>query len=647
VGQLGLPIDPIIKSPNFSDELCGLLGHEVDVWPDAFGAAISKVTLKAPIKALSLFAGAGGLDIGFHDAGFQIIEAVEIDGRFVATLTANSGARGCLGKTRPICTDIREYEPSPDLKVDLIIGGPPCQTFSAAGRRASGVKGTEDPRGMLFMEYVRILQTLEPEAFVFENVYGIVGAQGGEPWKEICASFHEIGYELHWRVLDAADYGVPQHRERLIIVGTKSQKFSFPRPTHGPDSFGNVPFYTAGAAVQGASGPGQGDGLSGRYGDLLEEIPPGLNYSYFTARMGHPEPVFAWRSKFSDFLYKADPEMPVRTIKAQGGQYTGPFSWENRPFSVAELKRLQTFPDAYEVLGGRGTAIHQIGNSVPPQLARVLALSIREQVFGRSIPIALSYLEAEEVLGFRSRKRDLSKAYQEKARRAIESRGRSQSLSAKRLPNSVERWADSGFAWSPFPIESGQPYKVRLKRLKKKWGAEVSSNASSVASKFRLIVRHSGAGDWLLPIDQLEASGDKLDFLSLFAAWRSLGELVSSETAIADLVQLSGYYQYQSALECRLDVYSPDEMTKEWRAIQQVVSGAGVGVTCAPEVLLEAWGIEDIDIADVREVLLSLRSAGYEVRSHRTNPQIQSGMYLIPYSFATLTPSSVQLKKSL
>lgn len=647
MGQLGLPIDSTSSLPNFSSELLGLLGHEAEVWPDAFGAAISKATLTDPIKALSLFAGAGGLDIGFHDAGFQILEAVEIDDRFVATLSANSGVSGYLGNTRPICVDIREYEPSPELQVDLVIGGPPCQTFSAAGRRASGVKGTEDPRGMLFMEYVRILQTLKPEAFVFENVYGIVGAQGGEPWNEICASFHEIGYQLHWRVLDSADYGVPQHRERLIIVGTKSQKFMFPRPTHGPDSFGNVPFYTAGSAVQGASGPGRGDGLSGRYGDLLEEIPPGLNYSYFTAHMGHPEPVFAWRSKFSDFLYKADPETPVRTIKAQGGQYTGPFSWENRPFSVAELKRLQTFPDDYEVLGGRGTAIHQIGNSVPPQLARVLALSIREQVFGRSIPIALSYLQAKEVLGFRSRKRDLSKAYQEKARRAIESRGRGHSSSAARLPNAIERWTDSDFNWSSFPIESRQPFKIQVKRLKKKWGVDISSKASSLSPNFRLIVRHSGAGHWMLPIEQLEASGDSLDFSTLFAAWRSLGELISSETAIADLVQLSGYYQYQSALDCRLDVYSPDDMTKEWKAIQQVVSGAGVGITCTPEILLEAWGIDDLDVDDVHGVLLSLRSAGYEVRSHRTNPQIRAGMYLIPYAFATLTPASVQLKKSL
>ena len=91
--------------------------------------------------------------------------------------------------------------------------------------------------------------------------------------------------------------------------------------------------------------------------------------------MGHPNPVFAWRSKFSDFLYKADPNSPVRTIKASGGAYTGPFHWDNRFFSYKEYKRLQTFPDDYEISGNKQTAVKQIGNSVPPQLARMMALA--------------------------------------------------------------------------------------------------------------------------------------------------------------------------------------------------------------------------------------------------------------------------------
>lgn len=190
--------------------------------------------------------------------------------------------------------------------------------------------------------------------FLFENVYGIIGAQKGEAWKEILKSFSEVGYRLYYRIVDAADYGVPQHRERLIIVGLKEGKFQFPRPTHGPDSIDDEPFYNAETAVMGVALTEEENksGIGGRYGALLDDIPPGLNYSFYTEEMGHPTPIFAWRSKFSDFLYKADPNQPVRTIKASGGAYTGSFHWENRFFAYSEYKRLQTFPDDYKCKEG-------------------------------------------------------------------------------------------------------------------------------------------------------------------------------------------------------------------------------------------------------------------------------------------------------
>lgn len=159
--------------------------------------------------------------------------------------------------------------------------------------------------------------------------------------------------------------------------------------------------------------------MLGRYGHLLPAIPPGLNYSFYTKEMGHPNPIFSWRSKFSDFLYKASPDRPVRTIKAQGGQYTGPFSWENRIFSIAELKRLQTFPDAYEIIGGRQLAIGQIGNSVPPQLARILALSVLDQVMKIKLPFDMHYMPHGKVLSFRKRKRFLTEEYANKAGAAV------------------------------------------------------------------------------------------------------------------------------------------------------------------------------------------------------------------------------------
>ena len=120
-------------------------------------------------------------------------------------------------------------------------------------------------------------------------------------------------------------------------------------------------------------------------------------------------------------MYKADPEEPVRTIKAQGGQYTGPLHWDSRYFAVDEYKRLQTFPDDYKINGSRLVAIHQIGNSVPPQLARMLALAIRIQVFETKFPFQLELLEDNTTLSFRKRKRELTASYRKKAAAAIKS----------------------------------------------------------------------------------------------------------------------------------------------------------------------------------------------------------------------------------
>ena len=179
---------------------CRELGVELgENWQGSFGVGLrvwAHGTLPNPIRTLSLFSGAGGLDIGFHDAGFEIVEQVEIEEKFVATLRANSGHGKYLSESKVESTDIREFHPPADLKVDFIIGGPPCQTFSAAGRRAAGVRGTSDQRGTLFEEYVRLLKQLKPTGFLFENVYGITGADEGKAWQTICTAFAGAGYTI-------------------------------------------------------------------------------------------------------------------------------------------------------------------------------------------------------------------------------------------------------------------------------------------------------------------------------------------------------------------------------------------------------------------------------------------------------------------
>lgn len=231
----------ILDGEKTFNAVCDSLGCEnnTPAWPDNFGESVKKWLSEnniPKIRTLSLFSGAGGLDIGFSDIGFDIVSSVEIEREFCKTLEMNTGEGKRFENSKVNCIDIREFTSEGLGQIDFIIGGPPCQTFSAAGRRANGVLGTTDARGVLFREYVRLLKELSPKGFLFENVYGIVGAQGGEAWKEIQESFSEVGYKLFFRILDAADYGVPQHRERLIIVGLKEGHFKFPRPTHGPDS---------------------------------------------------------------------------------------------------------------------------------------------------------------------------------------------------------------------------------------------------------------------------------------------------------------------------------------------------------------------------------------------------------------------------
>lgn len=644
--QLTLFRDHKPKSGPFVS-ICKALGVELKPnWVDSFGAAIRgwfDETIRKPIRTLSLFSGAGGLDIGFHDGGFKIETMVEIEQRFVDTLRANCGHGKFFSEATIYCGDIRDYHPSEKLRVDFIIGGPPCQSFSAAGRRAAGVQGTADERGALFEEYVRLLKRLLPKGFLFENVYGITGAEKGKAWEKICEAFLAAGYKIAWRILDAADYGVPQHRERMFIVGAKGEDFKFPFPTHGPDSPDNLPYVTAAHAFTGVkiSDAEIKAKVKGRFGDLLDEIPPGLNYSFFTEKMGHPSPIFAWRSKFSDFLYKADPKSPIRTLQAQGGQYTGPFHWENRPFAIAELKRLQTFPDSYEIVGGRGIAIHQIGNSVPPQLSRVLALSVLNQVFNVKLPSLLPFMESGEVLGFRKRKRSLTEIYRSKARAAITNIDNN---------NGSKRFKDRSFKahlWPDFgwKARAGKNASLRVRFVPRKleWNIHVSPLDGESDQSFSITITPVLRTNWALPVPKVMLSGAALAKDVFTGGWKAFEDELIRFNIKADLVQLCGYYQYKPNFRCKV-TYNRLPVPKEWAVLKAVVEGIGVGDILAYEEIANLWKIH---IADVVDIARWLRELGYEVRNHQTNPQIPLDCLLVPYVFPTLTPLSVQLRKSL
>ena len=636
-----------VKKDSFH-KFCSAIGcRDSGAWTDGFGVALlkwSSHTMHRPIRTLSLFSGAGGLDIAFHEAGFQIGDMVEIDSRFVATLSANSSNNRYLGGAKPICCDICDYHPREHSAIDFIIGGPPCQTFSAAGRRAAGVRGTRDKRGTLFEEYVRLLKSLRPRGFLFENVYGITGAEQGQAWERIRLAFQEAGYWVHHRILDAADFGVPQHRERLFIVGTQDASYRFPQPTHGPDSESGRPHYTAGEAVADAfvSPEEQAAVVGGRFGPLLKQIPPGLNYSFFTEKMGHPRPIFAWRSKFSDFLYKAEPDAPIRTLKAQGGQYTGPFHWDSRPFSLGELKRLQTIPDKYAIVGGRQVAIHQIGNSVPPQLGRILAITILNQLFGVELPAHLPTLHPRDQLSFRQRKRELTAVYRTKALASLKDNGakeherpipaRSRSYRAQLHPD---------FGWKVMPRQQ-TGLRVSCRFTKSQWKIRVAEDMASADDAFCIAISSASIASWALGDTGVVLSGDLLDKTVYTAVWKAFETELIRLHIKADLVQLCGYYQYQPAFKCSLGFSKRPSLWK-WRALKHVVAGEGIARILSEHEMSELYNISPDKVFAFG---VWLRSLGYEIRNHNTNPQVPSGSYLIPYAFPTLIPLSVQLRKS-
>ncbi|MCC6445298.1 MAG: DNA cytosine methyltransferase [Armatimonadetes bacterium] len=620
-------------------------------WGDRFGDSL-RFWLRErypPIQTLSLFSGGGGLDVGFHDAGFQIVEMVEIDPKYAEVLRINAQDGGLFDGSTVVCQDIRDYHPDTSRAVEFIIGGPPCQSFSAAGRRAAGVQGTSDPRGRLFLDYVRVLETLRPVGFLFENVYGVTGAQRGNAWEEIQAAFREAGYSIFHRILDAADYGVPQHRERLFIVGLREGNFLFPQPTHGPDSIGKYPLTSSAEAIDGLETSEITEGIGGRFGGLLNDIPPGLNYSFYTEEMGHPNPVFSWRSKFSDFLYKADPQTPVRTLKAQVGAYSGPFHWENRSFTIPELKRLQTFPDRYRMPESRKVSMELIGNSVPPQIARMLAIAISNQVFGYGLPFPMRYLPENKPLRFRQRKHELTKIYAVKAASALRDlyarSQENQNFFAQDNEETRLRYINETFSWKTDDFPGATGIFLKWKRADRTLNIQGQMEEErSEAVCYTITLSPKRRRRWPLSEDCVRLQATSWHPTLLTGLWKALEEILSEAYGIADIVQLSGYYQYRPKIQAVMELASvPPEHTL-WKILRHVIEGKGVARPCTESDLALCW---DMDDSALLPYLKRLRVIGYEIRNRNTNPQIPEGVFLIPYAFPTLNPRSIQLRKQL
>jgi DNA (cytosine-5)-methyltransferase 1 len=342
--------------------------------------------------AVSLFSGAGGLDLGAEQAGYEVRAAVEWDRDAAATMEKNFHDLASPVIQRDITrVSTKEILEATGLKKgarpDLLIGGPPCTPFSKSGFWLEWKREGLDPDASLLQSYTRVLAEARPRRFVLENVYALTYAnKASRPaYERLVREIDAAGYRFEAKVLNAADFGVPQSRPRLFIIGVpKGESLpTHPEPSHGGQwerrSTGNPrqPHVTTGEALAGLTTlPEPSEQIKGKYGHLLPAIPPGDNYLFYTEKRGHPDPLFKWRGKYWSFLLKLAPDKPSPTIQAQPGPYIGPFHWENRRLRVSEIKRLFTYPDEFEFVGGRTSVQAQVGNSVPPLLAKKVILAL-------------------------------------------------------------------------------------------------------------------------------------------------------------------------------------------------------------------------------------------------------------------------------
>ena len=350
------------------------------------------------LSVISLYTGAGGLDLGFEAAGYRTAVALEMDA------VACSAIRRNRPRWNLIERDIHEVSSAEILhaaglnvgEADVLIGGPPCQPFSKSSYWVSGDSlRLDDPRADTLTAYLRVLRDTKPRAFLLENVYGLVYKGKDEGLRHLLDGVarinHEAGtdYQVSWKLLNAAHHGVPQSRERVFLIGSRDGLgFEFPLPTHGPPDNQDLldehePFRTAwdvlGDLPQAPNDPSLEVG--GKWGALLPSIPEGHNYLWHTNRGGGLR-LFGWRTRYWSFLLKLAKDKPSWTIQAQPGSAIGPFHWRSRKLTCREMCRLQTFPDDVRFDCGRTDVQKMLGNAVPSLLAEVLARAIGRQLLG-------------------------------------------------------------------------------------------------------------------------------------------------------------------------------------------------------------------------------------------------------------------------
>ena len=347
-------------------------------------------------KVIDLFAGVGGLSLGFEQCGFDVVLANEYEPSI-----ANAYKENHIN-TEVLVGDITQLDLDATFgkfkgNIDVVIGGPPCQGFSQKGQR----KTIHDPRNFLFKYYVKVVELVKPKYFVMENVPNLLSAEDGFFRKEIEELFNSLGYQLTMGVLNASDYGVPQNRRRAVIIGKRgSAAPNLPTPKRNIvtiwDAISDLAYLKSGEGEevqeykyepQSAYQSMLREGSSLLYNhkathhsalalERLEIIPPNAGKEVLP-KEHLTKSIYSgtWTRMRKDEISVT---ITTRFDTPSSGKFTHPFL--NRAITVREAARIQSFPDTFHFIGNKGSQMKQVGNAVPPLLAKAIAEVIKNDI---------------------------------------------------------------------------------------------------------------------------------------------------------------------------------------------------------------------------------------------------------------------------
>lgn len=338
------------------------------------------------MKIIDLFCGIGGLSLGFEQAGFEVVSAIDIWADAIKTYNHNRTKK--VGRVMSVADFNEALLPSILEKEHItgVIGGPPCQGFSTVGKR-----NIEDPRNQLYLDFYQTVAISKPDFFVIENVKGMLTLNKGAFVKDLIQRFGEngLGYTISYQLLNAADYGIPQNRYRVFYIGLKNKSFDFPKPfdhiltaSDGisdlvgatAEHYGSEPQNEFQRIMRGSQKKPYNQDYTNHSEQtigIISLIPDGGNIKSL--------PPEYWQvRKYNKAFERMGTYKPSNTIDTGHRNY---FHYsENRIPTLRESARIQSFPDSFEVLGTRGSQYKQVGNAVPPMLANVIAQAIKEQL---------------------------------------------------------------------------------------------------------------------------------------------------------------------------------------------------------------------------------------------------------------------------